>query len=158
MPCYHEFRRMLSAEGAKPESNNRRKSDLGHVGRRFVGGWVSGYVWYLELSREPKHAAQQMRYQNVDLSNGHCLGTIIIFYLKSRDLLCACAVDIWLYLQYYWANLALTCSLGPIAMSRILSLRLIHAMHALTSWRIIGSPMILSSSLALEAKNSGHVT
>ena len=40
---------MLSAEGAKPESNNRRKSDLGHVGRRFVGGWVSGYVWYLEL-------------------------------------------------------------------------------------------------------------
>ena len=70
---------MLSAEGAKPESNNRRKSDLGHVGRRFVGGWVSGYVWYLELSREPKHAAQQMRYQNVYLSNGHCLGTIIIF-------------------------------------------------------------------------------
>ena len=77
--CYHEFRRMLSAEGAKPESNNRRKSDLGHVGRRFVGGWVSGFVWYLEISREPKHAAQQMRYQNVDLSNGHCLGTIIIF-------------------------------------------------------------------------------
>ena len=37
------------------------------------------YVWYLELSREPKHAAQQMRYQNVYLSNGHCLGTIIIF-------------------------------------------------------------------------------
>ena len=68
---------MLSAKGAKPESNNRRKSDLGHVGHgRFVGGWVSGYVWYLELSREPKHAAQQMRYQNVDLSNGHCLGTI----------------------------------------------------------------------------------
>ena len=35
-----------------------------------------------------------------------------------------------------WKNrhcLALTCSLGPIAMSRILSLRLIHAMHALTS-------------------------
>ena len=61
---------MLSAEGAKAESNNRRKSDLGHLGRRFVGGWVSGYVWYLELSREPKHAAQQMRYQNVDLSNG----------------------------------------------------------------------------------------
>ena len=70
---------MLSAEGAKTDSNNRRKSDLGHVGRRFVGGWVSGYVWYLELSREPKHAAQQMWYQNVDLSNGHCLGTIIIF-------------------------------------------------------------------------------
>ena len=70
---------MLSAEGVKPESNNRRKSDLGHVGRRFVGGWVSGYVWYLELSRELKDAAQQMRYQNVYLSNGHCSGTIIIF-------------------------------------------------------------------------------
>ena len=54
---------MLSAEGAKPEANNRRKSDLGDVGRRFVG--VSGYVWHFELSREPKHAAQQMRYQNV---------------------------------------------------------------------------------------------
>ena len=65
---------MLSAEGAKPESNNRWKSDLGHVlvGRRFVDGWVSGYVWYLELYREPKHVAQEMRYQNVDLSNGHC--------------------------------------------------------------------------------------
>ena len=42
MPCHHELRRMLSAEGAEPDSNNRRKSDLGHVGRRFVGGWVSG--------------------------------------------------------------------------------------------------------------------
>ena len=52
---------------------------------------------------------------------------------KSRDLLCACAVDIRLYLQYYWADLVQTCSLGPLAMSRILSLRLIHAMHALTS-------------------------
>ena len=52
---------------------------VGHVGRRFVGGWVSGYVWYLELSRDLKHVAQQMRYQNVDLSNGHCLGTTIIF-------------------------------------------------------------------------------
>ena len=79
MLCHHEFRRMLSAEGAKPESDNRRKSDFGHVGRRFVVGWVSGYVWYLELFREPKHAAQQMKYQNLDPSNGYCLGTIIIF-------------------------------------------------------------------------------
>ena len=37
------------------------------------------------------------------------------------------------YLKYYWADLAQTCSLGLLAMSRILSLRLIHAMHALTS-------------------------
>ena len=50
-----------------------------YTGRRFVGGSVSEYVRYLELSREPKHVAQQMRYQNVDLSNGHCLSTIIIF-------------------------------------------------------------------------------
>ena len=49
------------------------------IGRKFVGGSVSGYVRYLELSREPKYVAQQMRYQNVDLSSGHCLGTIIIF-------------------------------------------------------------------------------
>ena len=83
-----------------------------------------------------------MKYQNVDLSNGHCLGTIIILYLKSRDLLCACAVDIWLYLQYYWADLALTCSLEPLAMSRILSHRLIHAMHALTSMFIFGVKIV----------------
>ena len=63
-----------------------------------MGGWVGGYVWYfVELSREPKHVAQQMRYQNEDLSNS--LDTIIIFLLKSHYLLCACAVDIWLYLQ-----------------------------------------------------------
>ena len=61
------FRRRLSAEGAKPESNNRWKSELGQV---------CGWVWYLELSREPRHVAQQMRYQNVGLGNGHCLGTI----------------------------------------------------------------------------------
>ena len=65
------FRRRLSAEGAKPESNNRWKSDLGHV-----GGWVGMYVWYLELFRKPRHVAQQMWYQNVGLRNGHCLGTI----------------------------------------------------------------------------------
>ena len=74
----------------------------------YVCMWVGGYVWYLELSREPRHVAQQTRYQNVDLSNGHYLGTIIIFKLKSRDLLCACAIDIWLYLQYYQADLAQT--------------------------------------------------
>ena len=38
--------------------------------------YVGMYVWYLELSREPRHVAQQTRYQNVDLGNGHCLGTI----------------------------------------------------------------------------------
>ena len=38
--------------------------------------YVFVYVWYLELSRVPKHVAQQMRYQNVGLRKGHCLGTI----------------------------------------------------------------------------------
>ena len=32
-----------------------------------------------------------------------------------------------------WADLAQTCCLGPLALSRMLSLRLLHAMHALTS-------------------------
>ena len=32
-----------------------------------------------------------------------------------------------------WADLAQTCCLGPLALSRILSLRMLHAMHALTS-------------------------
>ena len=40
------------------------------------------------------------------------------------------------YLQYYPADLAQTCCLGPLAMFRILSLRLIHAMHAPTSMLI----------------------
>ena len=34
-----EFGRRLSAEGAKPVSNNGGKSDLGHI-RTYVGGWV----------------------------------------------------------------------------------------------------------------------
>ena len=38
--------------------------------------YVGGCVWYLELSRESRHVAQQARYQNVGLGNGHCLGTI----------------------------------------------------------------------------------
>ena len=42
----------------------------------YACGWVGTYVWYLELSREPRHVAQQTRYQNVGHRNGHCLGTI----------------------------------------------------------------------------------
>ena len=38
--------------------------------------YVGMYVWYLELSRELRHVAQQTRYQNVGLRNGHCIGTI----------------------------------------------------------------------------------
>ena len=42
----------------------------------FVNIPVCGWVWYLELSRVPRHVAQQTRYQNVGLRSGHCLGTI----------------------------------------------------------------------------------
>ena len=42
----------------------------------YVCTYVCMYVWYLKLSREPRHVAQQARYQNVGLRNGHCLGTI----------------------------------------------------------------------------------
>ena len=69
--------------------------------------------------------------------------------VKSRDLLCACTVDIWLYLQYYWADLAQTCSLGSLAMSRILRLRLIHAMHALTTMDFKPSVSILFGHYSL---------
>ena len=43
-----------------------------YVQRMYVGMCV----WYLELSREPRHVAQRIRYQSVGLRNGHCLGTI----------------------------------------------------------------------------------
>ena len=44
------FRRRLSAEGAKPESNNRWKSDLGHV---------CGYKFINQLSnKEPQEPVQ----------------------------------------------------------------------------------------------------
>ena len=45
--------------------------------RSHVGGYVcTMYVWYLELSREPRHVAQQTRHQDEGLRNGHCLGTV----------------------------------------------------------------------------------
>ena len=37
---------------------------------------MGGYVSYLELSREPMHVAQKMRYQFVALLRAHCLGTV----------------------------------------------------------------------------------
>ena len=64
--CHHEFRYgCLSAEGAKPELNNRRKCYLRHVGRGFVGGWrkwactYSYGIW--QLSRESKFARRNTR-------------------------------------------------------------------------------------------------
>ena len=68
------------AERRRREAGVEQSMKIRSRSCRFVGGWLcmGMYVWYLELSREPKHVAQQMRYQNVDLSNGQCLGTIII--------------------------------------------------------------------------------
>ena len=49
----------------------------------YVAGCVCVYVCvclsYLELSREPMHVAQKMRYQIVALLRAHCLGTIKIW-------------------------------------------------------------------------------
>ena len=59
-------------------------------------GWmhVCGYVWYLELSREPMHVERQMRHQIIGLGDRHCLETIRTFQLTSHGQFCACAVDI----------------------------------------------------------------
>ena len=48
----------------------------------WVGGWVVGYVWYLGLYLQPRHVAQQMRYQNVGLWNGHCLTPLELSYFS----------------------------------------------------------------------------
>ena len=65
-----EAERRRREAGVKQSMEIRVRSCM-HV-CMYVGGWV----WYLELSREPRHVAQQTRYQNVGLGNGHCLGTI----------------------------------------------------------------------------------
>ena len=55
------FRRRLSAEGAKPESNNRWKSDLGHVvaphPRRRMAGLVT--TRYCTAIRRPQSAGSR---------------------------------------------------------------------------------------------------
>ena len=74
--CDYEFRRRLSAKGAKPESKNRCKSDLGHVGI-----WVAGYgmVFGIISPTTARSATNDVPKCNVGISNGHCLGTILIF-------------------------------------------------------------------------------
>ena len=70
----------------------------------YVCMYVCVHVCYLEISREPKHLAQQMRHQIVGLSDVHCLGIIKTFQHTLRGQICACAADIWQFLQYYWAD------------------------------------------------------
>ena len=64
------------AERRRREAGVKQSMEIRVRSCRYVCMWVCGYVWYLELSREPRHVAQQTRYQNVGLRNGHCLGTI----------------------------------------------------------------------------------
>ena len=70
------FRRRLSAEGAKPESNNRWKSELGHV-CMYVCTYVCGWVCMVFgiISRTKARSATNEN-QNGGLRNGHCLGTV----------------------------------------------------------------------------------
>ena len=64
------------AERRRREAGVKQSMEIRVRSCMYVCMYVGGYVWYLELSREPRHVAQQTRYQNVDLGNGHCLGTI----------------------------------------------------------------------------------
>ena len=64
------------AERRRREAGVKQSMEIRVRSCMYVGGWVGMYVWYLELSREPRHVAQQTRYQNVGLRNGHCLGTV----------------------------------------------------------------------------------
>ena len=72
-----------SAEGTKLESNNRRKSNLCHVGI-----WVAVFISRIK-ARSATNEVPKCRSQYRAL-----LMTIIIFQLKSRGLFCACAVGI----------------------------------------------------------------
>ena len=64
------------AERRRREAGVKQSMEIRVRSCMYVGGYVCMYVWYLELSREPRHVAQQTRYQNVGLRNGHCLGTV----------------------------------------------------------------------------------
>ena len=69
------FRRRLSAAGAKPESNNRCPMKIGAGSCMCVCMYVCMCVWFLTISCEPRHLAQQKRYQMIGLNLGHCLGS-----------------------------------------------------------------------------------
>ena len=64
------------AERRRREAGVKQSMEIRVGSCMYVCMYVCMWVWYLELSREPRHVAQQTRYQNVGLGNGHCLGTI----------------------------------------------------------------------------------
>ena len=71
---YHMTKRFIQTEAERRRREAGVKQSMEIRVRSCM--YVGMYVWYLELSREPRYVAQQTRYQNVDLGNGHCLGTI----------------------------------------------------------------------------------
>ena len=64
------------AERRRREAGVKQSMEIRLRSCGWVCMYICMYVWYLELSREPRYVAQQGRYQNVGLRNGHCLGTI----------------------------------------------------------------------------------
>ena len=54
------FRRRLSAEGAKPKSNNRWK-----MGSAHVCIYVCMYVWFLQISGDLKHRTSPKWYHTI---------------------------------------------------------------------------------------------
>ena len=69
-----EAERRRREAGVKQSMEIRLRSCM-YVGM-YLCMYVYMWVWYLELSGEPRHVAQQTRYQIVGLRNGHCLGTM----------------------------------------------------------------------------------
>ena len=99
--CHHEYTRMLSAEGAKPDSNNRWKPDLGHVGRRFVGGWVSGYVLVMSIGNQKFGIPRKYQYQiSIWYICQKFLGIFLVFYRCFENVL----VKIWLNIGIFRQN------------------------------------------------------
>ena len=78
MPCMRS-RFQTEAERRRREAGVEQSMKFRYRSCRHI--CVAGYLWYLEVSREPRHVKEQMRYQNVGVNNGHCLGIIIISYM-----------------------------------------------------------------------------
>ena len=50
------------AERRRREAGVKQSMEIRLGSCMYLCMWVGGYVWYLELSREPRHVAQQARY------------------------------------------------------------------------------------------------
>ena len=72
----HPLLIQTEAERRRREAGVKQSMEIRVRSCMYACMYVCMYVWYLEFYREPRHVAQQTRYQNVGLRNGHCLGTI----------------------------------------------------------------------------------